>query len=103
MDTARPSLPLRLSAMDDGSWVMLKIPGFTTADKGVKADSMAALRQASETAYFNDGGTLWIKLFPAKDGIQSGINAPATVTVSRGQAVAAGTPTGAGPNPVGKS
>jgi cell migration-inducing and hyaluronan-binding protein len=103
VDTAKPSLPLRLSAMDDGSWVMLKIPGFTTADKGVKQASMAALRQASETSYYNDGGTLWVKLFPAKDGIQSGINVPPSLTVSRGQAVAAGTAAGASANPVGKS
>jgi cell migration-inducing and hyaluronan-binding protein len=82
VDTARESLPLRLSAMDAGSAVVLKLPGFATADAGVKQSSLAALREAGETSYYNDGDTLWVKLFPATDGAV-GINPPPSVTVRR--------------------
>ncbi len=87
VETARDSLPLRLSAMDNGSWVVLKLQGFATADKGVQQSSLAALRAASETSYYKDSDTLWIKLFPATDGA-SGINPPPSVTASRGKALA---------------
>ena len=82
VDTARESLPLRLSAMDNGSWVLLKLNGFTSADKGVAQSSLAALREAGEMSYYKDDGALWIKLFPATDGAV-GINPPPTVTVSK--------------------
>jgi cell migration-inducing and hyaluronan-binding protein len=87
VDTARDSLPLRLSSMDDGSWVVLKLDGFTAVDKGVQQSSLAALRAASETSYYKDGDALWIKLFPAKDGA-TGINPPPSVTASKGKALA---------------
>jgi cell migration-inducing and hyaluronan-binding protein len=82
VDTARESLPLRLSAMDADSSVVLKLPGFAAADAGVKQSSLAALREAGETSYYRDGDTLWVKLFPANDGA-GGLNAPPSVTVSR--------------------
>ncbi|HEY6814036.1 MAG TPA: G8 domain-containing protein [Croceibacterium sp.] len=82
VDTARETVPLRLSAMDDGSWVIVKLRGFTTADKGAEQASVAALREAGETAYFRDDDALWIKLFPAKDGA-TGLNPPPSVTASR--------------------
>ena len=87
VDTARESLPLRLSAMDDGSWVVLKLNGFATADAGVEQSSLAALRAASVTSYYKDGDTLWIKLFPDNaTPIPGGppFNIPPTVTASRG-------------------
>ncbi len=87
VDTVRDSLPLRLSSMDNGSSVILKLHGFTTADKGVQQGSLAALREASATSYFKDGDTLWIKLFPATDGA-SGINPPPSVTASKAKALA---------------
>ena len=87
VDTARESLPLRLSSMDNGSWVVLKLRGFTATDKGVAQSSMAALREAKETSYYKDGDTLWIKLFPATDGA-TGINPPPSITASKGKALA---------------
>ena len=86
VDTARESLPLRLSSMDDGSWVMLKLPGFTAADAGEEQSSLDALRKASNMSYYTDGNTLWVKLFndnsvPAAGG--SPFNIPPSVTVSR--------------------
>ena len=82
VDTARESLPLRLSAMEDGSSIVLKLPGFATADKGAEQSSLAALRAAGETSYYKDGDALWVKLFPANDGA-GGLNPPPSVTVSR--------------------
>jgi len=90
VDTARDSLPLRLSAMDDSSWVVLKLPGFTAADAGAEQSSLAALRAASGISYYKDGDTLWLKLFPTPVGPPAAgqpagpFNIPPSVTVSRG-------------------
>ena len=87
VDTARESLPLRLSAMDDGSWVVLQLPGFAAADAGVEQASMVALREADELSYFRDGDTLWVKLFADNGSAQVPGGPPfgirPTVTVSR--------------------
>jgi cell migration-inducing and hyaluronan-binding protein len=85
VDTARDSLPLRLSSMDDGSWVVLELPGFATADAGAQQTSLAALRAAGETSYYKDGDALWIKLFPGDPPPAGGspFNIPPSVTVSR--------------------
>jgi cell migration-inducing and hyaluronan-binding protein len=85
VDTAKDSLPLRLSAKE-GSWVLVKLPGFTSADKGVAQTSLAALRAAGETSYYKDGDTLWLKLFAEKG--PGGFNAPPSLTVSKGKTVA---------------
>jgi len=87
VDTDRESLPLRLSG-SDGSWVVLKLHGFTATDKGMAQTSLAALRAASETSYYKDGDTLWIKLFAAKDAAR-GFNVPPSLTASKGMALAA--------------
>jgi hypothetical protein len=87
VDTVRTSLPLRLSTMNDGSWVVLKLAGFTSADAGVEQTSMAALREAKELSYFKDGDTLWIKLFADNGSTQVPGGPPfgirPTVTVSK--------------------
>ncbi len=62
IDTARESVPLSISAMDVGSWVVFELPGFTAADTGVEQTSLEALRGASETAYYKDDETLWVKI-----------------------------------------
>jgi cell migration-inducing and hyaluronan-binding protein len=51
--------------MDPGSWVMFELPGFTSAAAGKQQDSLDALRKASETSYFKDKDSLWIKLVAA--------------------------------------
>ena len=48
--------------MDDGSWVILELPGFAAATGGAQAASLAELREASQTSYFSENGTLWAKL-----------------------------------------
>ncbi len=63
--TERPEVTLSLAEMDQGSWVMFELPGFTSAASGTEQGSMAALRQANETSYFRDGDTLWVKLVAA--------------------------------------
>jgi hypothetical protein len=62
INTNRESLPLSLSQMDEGSYVIFELPGFTTAAAGTEQDSLAALRSASDTSYYRDGDTLWVKL-----------------------------------------
>src|SRR5690606_38949332 len=59
--TERPEVTLSLAEMDQGSWVLFELPGFTHAS-GTEQRSMEALRQANETSYFSDGSSLWVKL-----------------------------------------
>jgi cell migration-inducing and hyaluronan-binding protein len=60
--TERPEVTLSLAEMDQGSWVIFELPGFTNAASGTEKASMDALRQANETSYFRDGDALWVKL-----------------------------------------
>ena len=72
VDTARESVPLTLSAMNDGSWVIFELPGFTTAAAGTEQSSLAALRDASDTSYYRDRDTLWVKLVVDNTGGEGG-------------------------------
>jgi hypothetical protein len=63
--TERPVVTLSLAEMDQGSWVIFELPGFTNAASGTEQRSLAALRQANETSYFRDGDALWVKLVAA--------------------------------------
>ena len=76
--------------MDDGSWVVFELPGFTSAAAGAQVSSLAALRDAGDTSYYKDGDTLWVKLVvddPNREGPvveQVGnITAQANIEVSR--------------------
>ena len=60
--TERPEVSLSMAEMDQGSWVIFELPGFTHAASGTEQRSMEALRQASETSYFRNGDALWVKL-----------------------------------------
>ncbi len=62
VETARDTLSLSLREMDQGSFVILELPGFATTAGGTQENSLAALRAANRTAYFKDGDTLWVKL-----------------------------------------
>jgi hypothetical protein len=90
VDTARDKLAISLREMDQGSFVILQLPGFTTAAAGAEQSSLEALRGASETAWFKDSDSLWVKLVvedAAADGpvvVQVGtLRAQATVEVAR--------------------
>src|SRR5690606_2974822 len=60
--TERGDLPINLSQLDSGSWVIFELPGFTTADSGTEQSSLDALRAAGETSYFKDDDALWVKV-----------------------------------------
>ena len=86
VETSRKDLSLSLNEMDDGSWVIFELPGFTTAAAGgEQQSSLAALRDAGKTSYYKDGDTLWVKL---------------VVDNAAGHTVTVGTP-GAGVSTVG--
>jgi cell migration-inducing and hyaluronan-binding protein len=63
--TERDEVPLSISEMDQGSWIIFELPGFSTADSGTELNSLTALRGANETSWFRDGDKLWVKLVVA--------------------------------------
>ncbi|HEV2702579.1 MAG TPA: hypothetical protein VGV09_13160, partial [Steroidobacteraceae bacterium] len=70
--TARPTMDLRLSEMDRGSWVIFDLPGFTKAASGTPEDSLDALRKASDTSYYKDKDSLWVKVVSDGKGADDG-------------------------------
>jgi cell migration-inducing and hyaluronan-binding protein len=83
--TERTEVTLSLAEMDQGSWVMFELPGFTNAASGTQQRSMDALRAADETSYFSDGDKLWVKLVadaPVRPVIRP-TDLQASITVSR--------------------
>jgi cell migration-inducing and hyaluronan-binding protein len=79
VETGRTSLSLSLTEMDDGSSVILELPGFTTATGGMEKSSLAELREAGETSWFSEDGKLWAKLVvdnAAGLTVSPGTNAP---------------------------
>jgi len=83
LTTERPSVNLSLTELDKGSWVIFELPGFTGAASGTQQNSLDALRKASDTAYFKDKNSLWVKVVSSGD---SGTGAPGggtSVQVSR--------------------
>ncbi len=88
--TAKDNLSLHLREMDEGSWVIFELPGFTASTEGTQLDSLDALRAANRTAYFKDKDSLWVKLVvedATADGpvvVQVGtLRAQATINVSK--------------------
>jgi cell migration-inducing and hyaluronan-binding protein len=76
-------MSLTLNELDEGSWVIFELPGFTTAASGTEQNSLDALRTASATSYFKDEGALWVKVVSSAD---SGTGAPGggtSINVSR--------------------
>jgi cell migration-inducing and hyaluronan-binding protein len=81
--TQRPSVALRLSELDRGSWVILELPGFTTAASGTPQDSLDALRKASDTSYYKAKDALWVKVVSNGDSLGGGPGGGNSVQVSR--------------------
>jgi len=81
--TERTEMELHAIEMDEGAWVILEIPGFTTADAGTAVASLDALRQAADTAYYNAGDALWVKLVSPGDSGIGGHSGGVMVNVSR--------------------
>jgi cell migration-inducing and hyaluronan-binding protein len=81
--TERPSVPLTLTELDRGSWVIFELPGFTTAASGAPQDSLDALRKASATSYFKDKDALWVKVVSNGDPGNGAPGGGTSVEVSR--------------------
>jgi cell migration-inducing and hyaluronan-binding protein len=90
VETARKDLSVSLREMDKDAFVILELPGFAKPGSGTAQSSLAALREAQSTSYFQDGNTLWVKLVvedPTPQGpvvVQVGsLRAQANIEVSR--------------------
>ncbi|MDQ2640490.1 MAG: hypothetical protein M3Y79_07910 [Pseudomonadota bacterium] len=87
--TERPEVPISLTEMGKGSWVVFELPGFAKADSGKEQVSLDALRKATETSYFKGPDAVWVKLVvpTAPKGIgmdQFGpLDTQASITLSR--------------------
>jgi cell migration-inducing and hyaluronan-binding protein len=83
--TERPEVSFSLSEMDKGSWVVFQLPGFSKATTGTQLDSMEALRKATETSYYKDNNSLWVKLVVPNPPAMpiSPLERQAAVTVTR--------------------
>ena len=81
--TERPTMNLSVTELDRGSWVMLELPGFTTAASGTPQDSLDALRQASATSYYKGPDALWVKLVSPGDPGNGAPGGGASLQVSR--------------------
>jgi hypothetical protein len=82
LTTERPTLALRLTELDKGSWVIVQLPGFNTAAAGTQQASLDALRKASDTAWFKDKDALWVKVVSPDSG-ELGLGGATTLQVSR--------------------
>jgi cell migration-inducing and hyaluronan-binding protein len=90
VETARKDLSVSLREMDQGSFVILELPGFHNAAAGEAQTTLAALRDAKSTSYFKDGDKLWVKLV-VEDAAHQGpvvvrvgnLHAQSTIDVSR--------------------
>ena len=83
MTTERASVPLTLTEMDSGSWVIFELPGFTTAASGTPQDSLGALRQASATSYYKGQDSLWVKVVSSGDAGNGAPGGGTSLQVSR--------------------
>jgi len=87
-ESEAPSLTISLRELDNGSWVIVELPGYTTAATGTAQTSMDALRTASSTSYYRGEGTLWVKLVSNGGGALPGAAGrggvpPSSIQVSR--------------------
>ncbi len=81
--TERDTMEMHLIELEAGEWVIVEIPGFTTAAAGTAQTSLDALRNASDTSYYKANDALWVKLVsPGDDGL-GGHGGGVTVQVSR--------------------
>ena len=71
--TERPTMSINLTEMDAGSWVIFELPGFTTAASGTEQRSLDALRTATDTSYFKDKDSLWVKVVANGNGARGPI------------------------------
>jgi hypothetical protein len=87
-ESEAPSLNISLRELDNGSWVIFELPGYSSAATGTSQTSMDALRSASSTSYYKGEGTLWVKLVSNGGGALPGAAGrggvpPSSIQVSR--------------------
>ena len=71
-ESEAPSLSISVRELDNGSWVIFELPGYSSAATGTAQTSMDALRSASSTSYYRGEGTLWVKLVSNGGGARPG-------------------------------
>jgi cell migration-inducing and hyaluronan-binding protein len=71
-ESESPSLNLSVRELDKGSWVIVQLPGYTSAATGTAQTSLDALRSASGTSYYKGDGSLWVKLVSDGGGARPG-------------------------------
>lgn len=81
--TERTSLNLSATELDAGSWLIVELPGFTTAASGTQVDSLDALRKANATSYYKAADALWVKLVSPGDAGNGAPGGGASLQVSR--------------------
>ena len=81
--TERPTVALTLSQLDNGSWVIFELPGFTTAASGTEQSSLDALRAASDTSYFKGPDALWVKVVASGSRDAGASSGGGSIQVSR--------------------
>ncbi len=87
-ESEAPTLNVRVSEMDPGSWMIVELPGYTTAASGTAQPSLAALRSAPDNSYYKGEGSLWVKVVANGGGMLPGAAgrgglAPSSIQVSR--------------------
>jgi hypothetical protein len=88
--TTRKEMHLSVREMEEGSWVVFELPGFTKALSGKAQDSLDALKAAGETSYYKGRDALWVKLVVTDKDFQGPVVEPvgrlvaqATIHVAR--------------------
>ncbi len=62
VETGRDEMALSLREMDDGSSLVVEIPGYSSAEGGMEVASAEELRAAEQTAWYAAEDGLWVKL-----------------------------------------
>lgn len=88
-ESEAPTLTVQVSEMDPGSWMIVELPGYTTAASGAAVTSLDALRSATSNSYYKGDGSLWVKVVANGNGMTQGTAAgrggpaPSSIQVSR--------------------
>jgi cell migration-inducing and hyaluronan-binding protein len=82
-ETEQSPVNISVSELDSGSWVIIELPGFATANAGTPQNSLDALRNATATSYYKGDGSLWVKLVSAGVTGRGGRGVGGSIQVSR--------------------
>jgi cell migration-inducing and hyaluronan-binding protein len=71
VETMRETLNLNVKELDEGSWVIFELPGFSIADKAEEQRSLDNLHDAKVTSFYKGEKSLWVKLVSTGDVLGS--------------------------------